>query len=146
VRVNEEIDEAKAKKLKEAGIDKVEIRSVLTCEAKLGVCRMCYGRDLATGKLVELGEAVGITAAQSIGEPGTQLTMRTFHIGGAVGGARERSEHIAQSHGMVKYLNIRYVERPDGTLVSLNRQGEISIIGPDGRVLEKISCYLRGKD
>jgi DNA-directed RNA polymerase subunit beta' len=98
---------------------------------------MCYGRDLATGKLVELGEAVGITAAQSIGEPGTQLTMRTFHIGGAVGGARERSEHIAQSHGMVKYLNIRYVERPDGTLVSLNRQGEISIIGPDGRVLEK---------
>jgi DNA-directed RNA polymerase subunit beta' len=137
VRANEEIDEAKAKKLKEAGIDKVVIRSVLTCEAKFGVCRMCYGRDLATGRLVELGEAVGIIAAQSIGEPGTQLTMRTFHIGGAVGGARERSEHIAQSHGVVKYLNIRYVERPDGTLVSLNRQGEIAIIGPDGRVLEK---------
>ncbi|MDM7202665.1 MAG: DNA-directed RNA polymerase subunit beta', partial [Thermodesulfobacteriaceae bacterium] len=137
VKANEEIDEVKAQKLKEAGIEKVTIRSVITCEAKFGVCRRCYGRDLATGKLVEIGEAVGIIAAQSIGEPGTQLTMRTFHIGGAVGKALEQSQHIAQSQGKVKFINLRLVRRPDGTLVALNRQGEIALEGPDGRILEK---------
>ncbi|MCS7200020.1 MAG: DNA-directed RNA polymerase subunit beta' [Caldimicrobium sp.] len=145
VRANEEIDEAKAAKLKEAGIERVVIRSVITCESKFGVCRRCYGRDLARGKLVEIGEAVGIIAAQSIGEPGTQLTMRTFHIGGAVGKALEQSQHIAQSQGKVKFLNIRAVRRPDGTLVALNRQGEIAIEGPDGRILEKYPVVYGAK-
>jgi len=111
VKANEEIDESAVKKLREAGIEKVSIRSVLTCEAKFGVCRKCYGRDLATGRLVEIGEAVGIIAAQSIGEPGTQLTMRTFHIGGAVGKALEQSEHRAQFQGKVKFINLRLVRR-----------------------------------
>ncbi len=145
VRANEEIDEEAVKKLKEAGIEKVTIRSVLTCEAKHGVCRKCYGRDLATGKLVELGEAVGIIAAQSIGEPGTQLTMRTFHIGGAVGKALEQSEHKAQSSGKVQFINLRYVERKDGTLVALNRQGEVAIVGPDNRILERYPVIYGAK-
>ena len=145
VKANEEIDEEAVKKLREAGIEKVTIRSVLTCEAKFGVCRKCYGRDLATGKLVEIGEAVGIIAAQSIGEPGTQLTMRTFHIGGAVGKALEQSEHRAQFQGKVKFINLRLVRRQDGTLVALNRQGEIAIEGPDGRILEKYPVIYGAK-
>ncbi|MCD6490486.1 MAG: DNA-directed RNA polymerase subunit beta' [Thermodesulfobacterium sp.] len=145
VKANEEIDEEAVKKLKEAGIEKVSIRSVLTCEAKFGVCRKCYGRDLATGKLVEIGEAVGIIAAQSIGEPGTQLTMRTFHIGGAVGKALEQSEHRAQSQGKVKFINLRVVRRQDGTLIALNRQGEIAIEGPEGRIIEKYPVIYGAK-
>ncbi|MFN3406118.1 MAG: DNA-directed RNA polymerase subunit beta' [Caldimicrobium sp.] len=145
VQANEEIDEAKAKKLKEAGIEKVEIRSVLTCEAKFGVCRKCYGRDLATGRLVEIGEAVGIIAAQSIGEPGTQLTMRTFHIGGAVGKALEQSQHVAQAQGKVKFINVKIVKKSDGSLVALNRNGEIAIEGPDGRILEKYPVVYGAK-
>ncbi len=145
VRANEEIDEEKAAKLKAAGIEKVTIRSVITCEAKFGVCQKCYGRDLATGRMVEIGEAVGIIAAQSIGEPGTQLTMRTFHIGGAVGKALEQSQHVAQSQGKVKYLNLRYVQRADGTLVAINRQGEIAVLGADGRILEKYPVVYGAK-
>ncbi|PMP67772.1 MAG: DNA-directed RNA polymerase subunit beta' [Thermodesulfobacterium geofontis] len=145
VKANEEIDEEAVKKLREAGIEKVSIRSVLTCEAKFGVCRKCYGRDLATGRLVEIGEAVGIIAAQSIGEPGTQLTMRTFHIGGAVGKALEQSEHRAQFQGKVKFINLRLVRRQDGTLVALNRQGEIAIEGSDGRILEKYPVIYGAK-
>jgi len=145
VKANEEIDESAVKKLREAGIEKVSIRSVLTCEAKFGVCRKCYGRDLATGRLVEIGEAVGIIAAQSIGEPGTQLTMRTFHIGGAVGKALEQSEHRAQFQGKVKFINLRLVRGKDGNLVALNRQGEIAIEGPDGRILEKYPVIYGAK-
>lgn len=145
VKANEEIDEDKAAKLRAAGIERVSIRSVITCEAKFGVCQKCYGRDLATGRMVEIGEPVGIIAAQSIGEPGTQLTMRTFHIGGAVGKALEQSQHIAQSQGKVKYLNLRYVQRADGTLVAINRQGEIAILGPDGRILEKYPVVYGAK-
>ncbi|MDF2954270.1 MAG: DNA-directed RNA polymerase [Thermodesulfobacterium sp.] len=145
VKANEEIDEEAVKKLKEAGIEKVSIRSVLTCEAKFGVCRKCYGRDLATGKLVEIGEAVGIIAAQSIGEPGTQLTMRTFHIGGAVGKALEQSEHRAQSQGKVRFINLKFVRRQDGTLIALNRQGEIAIEGPEGRIVEKYPVIYGAK-
>jgi len=145
VKANEEIDEEAVKKLKEAGIEKVSIRSVLTCEAKFGVCRKCYGRDLATGKLVEIGEAVGIIAAQSIGEPGTQLTMRTFHIGGAVGKALEQSEHRAQSQGKVRFINLKLVRRQDGTLIALNRQGEIAIEGPEGRIVEKYPVIYGAK-
>ena len=145
VKANEEIDESAVKKLREAGIEKVSIRSVLTCEAKFGVCRKCYGRDLATGRLVEIGEAVGIIAAQSIGEPGTQLTMRTFHIGGAVGKALEQSEHRAQFQGKVKFINLRLVRGKDGNLVALNRQGEIAIEGPEGRILEKYPVIYGAK-
>ncbi len=145
VKANEEIDELAVQKLKAAGIEKVTIRSVITCESKSGVCRKCYGRDLATGKLVEIGEAVGIIAAQSIGEPGTQLTMRTFHIGGAVGKALEESEHRAQSQGKVKYLNLRLVKRPDGVLVALNRQGEIAIVGMGERIVEKYPVVYGAK-
>ncbi len=145
VKADEEIDEKAVEKLKAAGIEKVTIRSVLTCEAKYGVCRKCYGRDLATGRLVEIGEAVGIIAAQSIGEPGTQLTMRTFHIGGAVGKALEQSEHRAQSQGIVRFFNLRTVERPDGTLIVLNRQGEIAIEGPDGRIVERYPVIYGAK-
>ena len=145
VKANEEIDEEAVKKLKEAGIEKVSIRSVLTCEAKFGVCRKCYGRDLATGKLVEIGEAVGIIAAQSIGEPGTQLTMRTFHIGGAVGKALEQSEHRAQSQGKVRFINLKFVRRQDGTLIALNRQGEIAIEGPEERIVEKYPVIYGAK-
>ena len=145
VKADEEIDEKAVEKIKKAGIEKVTIRSVLTCEAKYGVCRKCYGRDLATGRLVELGEAVGIIAAQSIGEPGTQLTMRTFHIGGAVGKALEISEHRAQSQGIIKFFNLKTVERPDGTLVVLNRQGEIAVVGEDGRILERYPVVYGAK-
>ncbi|MBO8142967.1 MAG: DNA-directed RNA polymerase subunit beta' [Thermodesulfobacterium sp.] len=145
VKANEEIDEEAVKKIKEAGIEKVSIRSVLTCEAKFGVCRKCYGRDLATGKLVEIGEAVGIIAAQSIGEPGTQLTMRTFHIGGAVGKALEQSEHRAQSQGKVRFINLKLVRRQDGVLIALNRQGEIAIEGPEGRIVEKYPVIYGAK-
>lgn len=145
VRANEEIDEEKAARLKAAGIEKVTIRSVITCEAKFGVCQKCYGRDLATGRMVEIGEAVGIIAAQSIGEPGTQLTMRTFHIGGAVGKALEQSQHIAQSQGKAKYINLKYVQRSDGSLVAINRQGEIAVEGADGRILEKYPVVYGAK-
>ncbi len=145
VKANEEIDEEAVKKLKEAGIEKVSIRSVLTCEAKFGVCKKCYGRDLATGKLVEIGEAVGIIAAQSIGEPGTQLTMRTFHIGGAVGKALEQSEHRAQSQGKVRFINLKLVRRQDGILIALNRQGEIAIEGSEGRIVEKYPVIYGAK-
>ncbi|AEH44156.1 DNA-directed RNA polymerase, beta' subunit [Thermodesulfatator indicus DSM 15286] len=137
IRANEEIDEKAAEKLREAGIEKVTIRSVLTCQSKYGVCAKCYGRDLATGRLVEIGEAVGVIAAQSIGEPGTQLTMRTFHIGGTASRAAEQSEHRAQSQGIVKFINLRTVRTDRGYLVAMNRQGEIAIITPDGREKER---------
>ena len=97
VRAGEEIDEAKVARIEEAGIERVMIRSVLTCETKFGVCKMCYGRDLARGEMVNLGEAVGVIAAQSIGEPGTQLTMRTFHIGGAATRRAEQSSAEART-------------------------------------------------
>jgi DNA-directed RNA polymerase subunit beta' len=95
IEVNHEITEDLAAAIQAAGIERVKIRSVLTCESKRGVCQLCYGRNLATGRLVERGEAVGIISAQSIGEPGTQLTMRTFHIGGAATGSAEQSKQDA---------------------------------------------------
>src|SRR5262249_37527143 len=104
VNGGEEITEDLASQIQSAGgIDRVKIRSVLTCESRRGVCVKCYGRNLATGRLVELGEATGVIAAQSIGEPGTQLTMRTFHIGGVAGGVSEITKHEARSTGVVKF-------------------------------------------
>ena len=101
VKANDEIDEAKVKEIEDAGIDKVKIRSVLTCQARRGICVECYGRDLARGRKVNIGEAVGVIAAQSIGEPGTQLTMRTFHIGGTATRRAEQStiENRARRRG-----------------------------------------------
>ncbi len=137
VKANEEIDEEKVKKIESAGIDKVKIRSVLTCESKTGICKKCYGRDLAHGREVNIGEAVGIIAAQSIGEPGTQLTMRTFHIGGAAKKQVEQSTISCRNDGKVKFINLKTVLREDGSLVVMNRNGEIAIVGKGGREIER---------
>src|SRR5579871_6893987 len=110
VATNQEITEDLAAAIQAAGIERVKIRSVLTCESKRGVCVMCYGRNLATGRLVERGEAVGVIAAQSIGEPGTQLTMRTFHVGGTATGSSEQSKQDAKSDGYVKFLGVTTVK------------------------------------
>jgi DNA-directed RNA polymerase subunit beta' len=128
VRNHEEITKSVAKKIEEAGIVEVRVRSPLTCESDRGVCRRCYGADLTSWKLVNIGEAIGIIAAQSIGEPGTQLTMRTFHTGGAVSGVEEQSKVEAKNTGTVRYNNVSTVARPDGTLVVTNRNGEVSVI------------------
>uniref|UniRef100_A0A7C4YFH9 DNA-directed RNA polymerase subunit beta' n=1 Tax=candidate division WOR-3 bacterium TaxID=2052148 RepID=A0A7C4YFH9_UNCW3 len=122
VNAGEEITEEIAKEIQAAGIEKVKIRDVLTCEAKRGVCQKCYGRDLATGRLVEIGEAVGVIAAQSIGEPGTQLTLRTFHVGGVAELVSEQSEEKAEADGVVKLDNVYYYENK-GRRVVLSRNG-----------------------
>src|SRR5207302_1172726 len=106
VDINHEITEDLAGAIQAAGIERVKIRSVLTCESKRGVCVMCYGRNLASGRLVELGEATGVIAAQSIGEPGTQLTMRTFHIGGTASRVSEQSRLDAKNTGTVRFINV----------------------------------------
>ncbi|MFH1665704.1 MAG: DNA-directed RNA polymerase subunit beta' [Candidatus Omnitrophota bacterium] len=138
VKAGEIISEAHAKKIEESGIEKIRIRSVLTCEAEKGICAKCYGRNLATGKLTEVGEAVGIIAAQSIGEPGTQLTMRTFHIGGTASRIIEQSFFKSKEEGLIKYHNLKVVEsRESGIYVVLNRNGQISINEPDGREVER---------
>ncbi len=136
VRANGEIDEVTARAIDVAGVEKVKIRSVLTCESKHGVCKACYGRNLATGAKVKLGEAVGIIAAQSIGEPGTQLTMRTFHIGGVAAGTFKQPIIKAKYDGIVKYNDLRVVTLEDGNSIVLNKNGSISILGEDGRELE----------
>lgn len=136
VDVNQEITEDIAYTLESLGIEKVRIRSVLTCETKQGVCQLCYGRDMATGKLVELGEAVGIIAAQSIGEPGTQLTMRTFHIGGIALRGAERSKLEAKNDGHVRFHNLKAVVNRHGVLTVVNRNASISIIDHRGREVE----------
>jgi DNA-directed RNA polymerase subunit beta' len=137
VHANEEIDEDKARAIERAGIERVKIRSVLTCESKYGVCARCYGRNLATGLPVKLGEAVGIIAAQSIGEPGTQLTMRTFHIGGTAAAVFKQPQIKAKHDGIVKYgEDLRLVELEDGNNIVLNKNGTISVHAEDGRELE----------
>jgi DNA-directed RNA polymerase subunit beta' len=136
IKANEEIDEIKAREVESAGIEKVRIRSVLTCESKHGVCIACYGRNLATGTHVKLGEAVGIIAAQSIGEPGTQLTMRTFHIGGVSQGQFKQPQIKAKYDGLVRYNELRLVQLEDGNNIVLNKNGSLSILAEDGRELE----------
>jgi DNA-directed RNA polymerase subunit beta' len=134
VHGGEEITEDLASQIQSAGgIDRVKIRSVLTCESRRGVCVKCYGRNLATGRLVELGEATGVIAAQSIGEPGTQLTMRTFHIGGVAGGVSEITKHEARSTGIVKFEDVKTVRNREGDLVAMNRNGQIVLIDERGR-------------
>ena len=111
VEINQEITEDLAVGIQAAGIERVKIRSVLTCESKRGVCVKCYGRNLASGRLVELGEAVGVIAAQSIGEPGTQLTMRTFHVGGTASRVSEQSRQEAKNTGTVRFINLQTVKQ-----------------------------------
>src|SRR6266568_1829311 len=137
VQANSEINEELAQKIEDSGLERVRIRSALTCESKRGICVMCYGRNLGTGRLAEFGEAVGIIAAQSIGEPGTQLTMRTFHIGGTASRVVEASKHDAKYAGIVKYHNIRSVVNRDGDIVVLNRNGEIVVVDEKGREKER---------
>jgi len=137
VKAGEEITDDKAGLIEQAGIEKIKIRSVLTCESGLGVCAKCYGRNLATGKLVESGEAVGVIAAQSIGEPGTQLTMRTFHIGGTASRVVEQSFTKAKNAGNITYHNLRVVKQETGKFIVLNRNGQLSINDKNGRELER---------
>ncbi|MDD5194742.1 MAG: DNA-directed RNA polymerase subunit beta' [Candidatus Omnitrophica bacterium] len=135
-KAGEEITEEKAEKIDRLGLEKIRIRSVLTCEGERGVCAKCYGRNLSTGKLIEIGEAVGIVAAQSIGEPGTQLTMRTFHIGGTASRVAERAFIKSKETGMVKYHGIKVVAQGK-QFVALNRNGMISINDDRGIELQR---------
>ncbi len=136
---DQEITEAVANQIQEAGIERVKIRSVLTCETERGVCQLCYGRMLGSGRLVEMGEAVGIIAAQSIGEPGTQLTMRTFHYGGTATRGGDQSRHVASHAGTVKYLNVATVVNKDGQRVAISRTGKVVIVDGRGREKERYS-------
>ena len=130
----EEIDEDAAIRIDESGIEAVRIRSILTCESKRGVCAKCYGRNLATGRTADLGEAVGVIGAQSIGEPGTQLTLRTFHIGGTAARIAEQSRVAAKSEGKVVYRNLKFVTKKSGDMVVLGREGELELVDDKGRV------------
>jgi DNA-directed RNA polymerase subunit beta' len=136
VEQGQEIVEDKAEMIEKLGIEKIRIRSVLTCESEKGVCMKCYGKNLATGRLVEKGEAVGVIAAQSIGEPGTQLTLRTFHIGGTASRVIDQSFIKAKNAGFIKYHNLRVVTKKKEFVV-LNRNGALSINDRDGRELER---------
>ncbi len=131
------LDEQWVDTLEEAGIDRVYVRSTITCETRHGVCKYCYGRDLARGDLVNIGEAVGVIAAQSIGEPGTQLTMRTFHIGGAASRAAAVDHIQVKKNGTIRLHNIKTVENANDKLVAVSRSGEISVIDEHGRERER---------
>jgi DNA-directed RNA polymerase subunit beta' len=133
-----EIDEEAVALIENAGIAMAKIRSVLTCRTRYGICATCYGRDLAHGKRVEMGQAVGILAAQSIGEPGTQLTMRTFHIGGTASRRVEQADIRARVEGTVKFLDLNSVTNSIGDTIVMNRRGgELAIIGENGRERER---------
>ena len=141
VKSNQEIDEDLVQRIEDAGLERIKIRSVLTCQSKRGVCVMCYGRDLARGHNVTHGEAIGVIAAQSIGEPGTQLTMRTFHIGGTASRRAEQTTLESRNDGSLKFINVSTVVNKDGDLVVMNRNGEIAIVdypeGEKGRERER---------
>jgi DNA-directed RNA polymerase subunit beta' len=145
-----DIDDEAATLIDESGIESVRIRSILTCESRRGVCGKCYGRNLATGRVVDLGEAVGVIAAQSIGEPGTQLTLRTFHIGGTAARIAQQSRVIAKSEGKIVYKNIKIVTKKNEDLVVLGREGELNLVDDVGRVRAKYhvpySAVLRVKN
>ncbi|HEY3395176.1 MAG TPA: DNA-directed RNA polymerase subunit beta' [Lacipirellulaceae bacterium] len=137
VSENELITAEIARKIEELGLEKIQVRSPMTCDAPLGICRKCYGMDLSTGSLVEEGMAVGIIAAQSIGEPGTQLTMRTFHIGGVGQHDVEESDIKAKRGGIVKYTRLKVVTNDEGQKIVLARNGEVSLVDEKGREVEK---------
>ena len=131
------VDELWTTRLEEMGIDEIQVRSPITCKTRYGICSSCYGRDLGRGHQVNMGEAIGVVAAQSIGEPGTQLTMRTFHIGGAASGQAAQDNIQVNSDGVVKLHNIKVVDRADGALVAVSRSGELSILDKVGRERER---------
>jgi DNA-directed RNA polymerase subunit beta' len=132
------LDEDLIEEIEAAGVDEVKVRTALTCETRYGLCAKCYGRDLGRGGLINLGEAVGVIAAQSIGEPGTQLTMRTFHIGGAASRAAIASSVEAKSNGVIGFnATMRYVSNTKGELVVIARSGEIIIQDEHGRERER---------
>ncbi|WP_433853776.1 DNA-directed RNA polymerase subunit beta' [Stenotrophomonas nitritireducens] len=131
------LDEQWVNKLEEAGVQSIKVRSTITCESAFGVCGRCYGRDLARGHLVNIGEAVGVIAAQSIGEPGTQLTMRTFHIGGAASRAAAVDNITVKTTGSVKFNNLKHVDHANGSLVAVSRSGEVSVLDAHGRERER---------
>ena len=145
VKANDEIEETLAEKIDDSGIEKVKIRSVLSCKSKWGVCALCYGRDLARGRLVNVGEAIGIIAAQSIGEPGTQLTMRTFHIGGTASRRAEQTTLECRIDGRVKFINLKTVKNREGNLIVMNRNGEIAVLDESGRERRRYSVIYGAK-
>ncbi|MFO1400723.1 MAG: DNA-directed RNA polymerase subunit beta' [Steroidobacteraceae bacterium] len=131
------IDEGLVRLLEREGVDQVQVRSPITCQTRYGVCASCYGRDLARGRLIDIGEAVGVIAAQSIGEPGTQLTMRTFHIGGAASRAAAASSVEIRNKGTLRFHHIKAVEHEKGHLVAVSRSGEIGVVDEFGRERER---------
>jgi DNA-directed RNA polymerase subunit beta' len=138
IPAGEEIDERRVEIIEDAGITRAKIRSVLTCQTEYGVCAACYGRDLSHGQRVEIGQAIGILAAQSIGEPGTQLTMRTFHIGGTASRRVEQADIRARTAGKIKFLGLNLVTNAEGKTVVMNRRGgEFAITGKAGRERER---------
>lgn len=145
VKANEEINEKLVEKIENAGLERIKIRSVLTCRSKRGVCVKCYGRDLAQGQMVNIGEAVGIIAAQSIGEPGTQLTMRTFHIGGTASRRAEQTTLQPRNDGRIKFINLVTVRSKEGDLVVMNRNGEVAIVDETGRERERYPIIYGAK-
>jgi DNA-directed RNA polymerase subunit beta' len=145
VHANEEIDEALVEKIEEAGLERIKTRSVLTCRTRRGICAKCYGRDLARGKQANIGEAVGVIAAQSIGEPGTQLTMRTFHIGGTASRRAEQTMLETRNEGTLKYYNLNIVKNKDGFFVVMNRNGEVIVQDESGRERERYPLIYGSK-
>ena len=148
VPANCQIDETLVQKIEESGLERVKIRSVLTCQSKRGICAKCYGRDLARGHIVNIGEAVGVIAAQSIGEPGTQLTMRTFHIGGTASRRAEQTSLEARTEGRMRFININSVTNMstgDTCHIVMNRNGEIAVVDDTGRERERYSVVYGAK-
>jgi DNA-directed RNA polymerase subunit beta' len=145
VRAGDVIDEEVANRVASTSIETVLIRSVLTCEARRGVCALCYGRNLTTHKLVEMGEAVGIIAAQSIGEPGTQLTLRTFHTGGAASLIASQSQVTSKFDGTVQYEGMKVITNPEGERIVMSRSGVLNILDPDNRAVGKFDVPYGSK-
>jgi DNA-directed RNA polymerase subunit beta' len=137
VTAGELLDEKLVRRIEQAGVDQVMVRSPITCATRYGVCAQCYGRDLARGHRINIGEAVGVIAAQSIGEPGTQLTMRTFHIGGAASRAAAQSSVEVKGRGTVRFHNLKSVRHDKGHLVAVSRSGEFGLIDDFGRERER---------
>jgi len=141
-KANTEIDEAAANAIGKLGVERIKIRSGLTCESRRGICAQCYGRNLATGKPVKIGSAVGIIAAQSIGEPGTQLTMRTFHIGGTASQVFKQPQIKAKNDGILRYQELRAVQRSEGNWIVLNKNGQVVLSTGEGRELERYNVVV----
>ncbi len=131
------LDEKLVRRLEHDGVDQIKVRSPITCKTRYGVCAQCYGRDLARGRIISIGEAVGVIAAQSIGEPGTQLTMRTFHIGGAASRAAAASSVEVRNKGLIRFHHIKTVQHEKGHLVAVSRSGEIGVVDDFGRERER---------